>query len=74
MPNKYRVGFIYWVLKVLNKFSMWLESSLWGYKWCKLCGGDGKYPNSGMWEQPDGYKICPRCRGHRWEHVFGGKD
>lgn len=46
-----------------------LERGLWGYEWCKKCDGERVYPKSGIWDQPDGWVLCPRCQGHRWEHV-----
>ncbi len=67
MPSKLIVNITYNIIGFLNYLSKKLESNLWGYKWCSKCKGDGKFPNSGMWEQPDGYKICPKCYGHRWE-------
>ena len=68
MPSRLRIDITYGMIRLLEKLQRWMESSLWGYEWCKKCRGDGKFPNSGMWVQPDGYKICPKCRGHRWNH------
>ena len=68
MPNKHWISFTYWWVKAFDNLSKYLESSLWGYSWCKSCNGRGIYPNSGMWGQPDGYHMCPDCNGHRWYH------
>ena len=68
-PNKHRVKFIYWFCTQLTRFAMYLESSLWGYSWCKTCKGCKVYPNSGYYSQPDGWRLCPDCRGHRWFHI-----
>ena len=52
-PNKHRVKFIYWFCTQLSRFVMYLESSLWGYSWCKTCKGCKVYPNSGYYRLPE---------------------
>lgn len=74
MPSPIVVIAVYKIIKFFNWLSHKLESGLWGYKFCKKCEGRGLYPSSGMWDQPDGYGICPRCRGFRWDHCFVGME
>jgi len=69
LRNKYTIAFVYWLIRILNKFSRFIEAKIWGFEWCKLCCGESIYPLSGIWIQPDGYMLCPRCLGDRWEHV-----
>lgn len=68
-PNKHRVKFVYWLVSKLHKLAMNLEAGIWGYSWCKTCDGSKVYPNSGYYGQPDGWRLCPDCRGDRWFHI-----
>lgn len=68
MPPKWYVDFRYALVNFFRWLSKTIEKDTWGYEWCSKCRGDGIYPVSGMWVQPDGWKICPDCRGNRWQH------
>lgn len=64
-----KINIYYFFVRLFSKLSKFIERKCWNYEWCHTCHGEGLYPNSGSWLQPDGFRLCPDCFGDKWYHT-----